>query len=85
MMKPNRVHVLATLVFVSQFAFQWQAVWAKDVTYTLPYEAALVYPAENWLPAPYQKYYEGMTTSDCESHNNNPCATSACPTNSSLD
>lgn len=64
MMKPNRVHVLATLVFVSQFAFQWQAVWAKDVTYTLPYEAALVYPAENWLPAPYQKYYEGMTTSD---------------------
>lgn len=65
MSQSNKAHIfLATLLSMSQLAFQSLSVWANEVTYTLPYEAALVYPAENWLPEPYQKYYQGMSSSD---------------------
>lgn len=49
----------ATMVALAQLSFHSQVAEAEEqVTYNLPYEAALIYPAENWLPDPYEKYYE---------------------------
>ena len=55
-----------SLIGIAPSMLDWQAANASETyTYSLPQdETSLIYPNVDWLPEPYQKYYEGMLVED---------------------
>ena len=54
------------LLGIAPSMLDWQEANASETyTYSLPQdETSLIYPNVDWLPEPYQKYYEGMSVED---------------------
>ena len=55
-----------SLLGIAPSMLDWQEANASETyTYSLPQdETSLIYPNVDWLPEPYQKYYEGMSVED---------------------